>query len=388
MKNTLLIAVCSLIRICSAATEIKQFDFYGRTVMVPLDPTLQHLRFDSKNISFIKVSTQLKAMHKLDLPNTFRQLRQEAKKMKLDRVGYFQLIKVFSMKAFPEQSADFRKAIAWYGLRDVGIDVILVGSHDYFNLFVRLDQEPDGCYSMSSGGKKYFSVTKGEIPYNKMEVFRPLLLQDSAMDPLSLDISCLPELGNSIVGRSREFEYNNRNYVLNTRYNANLVSYMNDLPRFRIGTHLYNLRPSEEAGKSLDDSLKIWMLGMSYSEKLSFILNMVQRAFPYKADRDYRPREKRNFIEQTLADDYTDCEDKAALFCYLAKNYLNSNTILIYSQSATHVTAALELEKNAPGYTFKLNNKGYLICEAACTGYKPGATILTQKQIKTAEIYQ
>jgi hypothetical protein len=386
-KVFLLFTTAATAALAFGAVENTQFAFYGRTVEVPLEAQLQTYKFETKAINFTKISTQLKAMHKLGLDGTFKKLRKEAKKMKLDKVGYFQLIKVFSMQAFPDQTSDFRKALAWYGLRHDGVDVILAGSNNYFNLFVRLEQEPDGGYAMSNQGKRYYSVTKGDIPYDKLEVYRPFLLQDSALESLSLDVSQLPELGTAIAGKVRQFEYNNRNYTLNGRYNANLVDYMNDLPRFRVGTHLYNMRPSSDAERSIDDSMKVWLQDMTYGDKLNFILNMVQRAFPYKADKDYRPREKRNFIEQTLADEYTDCEDKAALFCYLAKKYLGSNTILIYSKSSAHVTAAIEMQANAPGYTFKLDNKGYLICESACLGYKPGATILSQKEIKAAEIF-
>src|SRR5688572_24752721 len=139
MRNTLfLIIALTSLAASKAAVENKAFVFYGRSVEVPLENQLQNFKFEVQTVNFTKVNSQLKAMHKLGLEQTFTKLKEEARQMKLDKVGYFQLIKVFSMQAFPNQSADFRKALAWYGLRHDGVDVILVGSKDYFNIFVRL----------------------------------------------------------------------------------------------------------------------------------------------------------------------------------------------------------------------------------------------------------
>lgn len=362
------------------------FDFYGRSVELEAEAALTQFQFNNRELNYYKVSSQLKAMHALGLDHTFRKLEKSAKEMSLDNLGYLQLLKVFSMKAFPEQTPAFRISLVWYGLRHKGIDALLAGQNDYINLFVRMDQEMDGGFSMTHLGKKYYSATR-EIPYSALEVYRLPLLQDSSYNGIEIIGNSLPNLGNNIASKPRSFWYGNREYKLSTKYNADLVNYMNDLPRFRVGRHMYLVKTSPEAGKSLDDSLVVWMKNMSQSEKQSFLLALVQKAFPYKADRDYRKYEKRNFIEQTLADDFTDCEDKAALYCYLAEKYLNAKTILIYSKNLQHVNCAVEMPANAPGYSFKYGNKPYLIMEPAFSGYKPGETDMLLSDLEKAVIF-
>jgi hypothetical protein len=137
----------------------------------------------------------------------------------------------------------------------------------------------------------------------------------------------------------------------------------------------------------MNDSLVVWLKGKTYAEKLSFLLTLVQGAFPYKADRDYRSHEKRNCVEQTLADEFVDCEDKAALFCYLVNKYLYAETVLLYCKKATHVCCAIELPEKSPGYTFKYFGKPYLVCEPAFAGLKPGETSLSKDEILHLEIF-
>jgi len=364
-----------------------QFPFYGKTVTVNIPNELIDFSFPENNFDYILVSRNLNEIHKLKLNETIDELRQQSKDFSLDNIGYFQLLKYFSASCFPKQTNNFRKAIVWYGLRQGGVDAVLGGNTAYFNLFVRMENSPDGGFAITHQGKKYVSASVDKIQYASLEIYRLQLMQDSAAEALQLDMYNTPLLGHTIKSKTRTFSYGNQTFTLNTKYNSDVVNYLNDLPSFRIGSYLYTLAPSEEAQKSMDDSLEIWLKNKTYGEKLTFILALVQNAFPYKADADYRKSEKRNFVEQTMADEYIDCEDKAALFCYLVNKYLGAETVMLYSKSATHVCCAIELPEKAPGFTFKYFGKPYLVCEPAFEGLKPGETELTKDEIMHLEVF-
>lgn len=370
-----------------AEKTLMQFPFYGRMVSVNVSMELKSFAFPEEKFEYILVSKNLNEINKLKLGESIEELRAQSKSFSLDNIGYFQLLKFFSASCFPNQTNNFRKAIVWFGLRQAGIDAILAGNETYFNLFVRMENSPDGGFAVTHQGKKYTSASIDKIPFSALEVYRLQLMQDSAMEALQLDMYNTPQLGHTIKSKSRTFNYGNKTFTLNTKYNSDVVNYMNDLPSFKIGSYLYTVEPSAEAQKSMDDSLAHWLVGKTYNEKLSFILALVQNAFPYKADADYRNREKRNFVEQTMADDYIDCEDKAALFCYLVNKYLSAETVLLYSKSATHVCCAIELPENAPGYTFKYYGKPYMVCEPAFEGLKPGETELSKDEIMHLEVF-
>lgn len=385
-RKIIILGIAMAAMLPAKAAEVV-FDFYGKDLLVEVDSRLMDMNVNTHAVSYKKINNYINAFEKYGAKTTLAFLKKRADQLLLDDVGYYQLLKVFSMEAFPQQSQDFRKLLVWFGLRNAGYDALLGGANNYLNVFVRLNHETDGGFEMKYRGLKYSSATAGAIPYRELEIYNPELFRDSAAYEIKFEMTQTPLLGNDIETKTRSFLYNDRNFDLNARFNRNLVSYMNDLPRFRVGTHMYNVAPSKDAEISIDDSMQVWLKDLTREQKLAFILALTQKAFPYKADGDYRKREKRNFIEQTLADDYSDCEDKAALFCYLAEKYLKYNTILLYSKNATHVTAAIELDATAPGYNFKIGKTPYLICEGACIGYKPGQSLLSIREIQESEIF-
>lgn len=371
----------------AAAGTSMQFPFYGRMASATVPAGLAAIQFPQTAFEYINVARGVNEMAKQNCSTLVASLQQTATSFHLDNLGYLQLLKVASLRLFPAQTFPFRKAFVWFGLRQAGIDAILAGADDFINLFVRMENSPDGGFSVTHDGKRYISASPEKIQKSSIEVYRLQLMQDSARNPIQLDMYNTPLLGHDIRSRERSFRYGTKTFTLQTKYNADVVNYLNDLPVFRIGSYLYTLAPSAEADKSMDDSLTVWLQGKSYNEKLDFLLAMVQGAFPYKADGDYRSHEKRNFVEQTMADDYVDCEDKAALFCYLVNKYLSAETILLYSKTATHVCCAIELPEGAPGYTFQYYGKPYMVCEPAFQGMKPGQTSLTKEEIMHIEVF-
>lgn len=387
MRLNYFTAILGFATLLQAKAVERRFAFYGKEVSVDVDQRLQTLQINTSMLDQKHIGSYTQQMQKMGLSTTLTQLKTTCDRLLLDDVGYFQMLKVLSMQGFPNQTPAFRIMLVWYGLRNAGYDALLTGGKKYVNVFVRLNQETDGGFEMKYRGLTYVSATADKVPYSELEIFNVPQFRDSATRCINFEMKELPELGDDIETKTRSFTYKDKNFDLQARYNRNLVDFMNDLPRFRVGTHLYHVQPSADAEQSIDDSMEVWLQHMTREEKLSFILALTQKAFPYRADAEYRKHEKRNFIEQTLADDYTDCEDKAAIFCYLVEKYLGDKTILLYSKSATHVTAAIELNATAPGYTFKIGKTPYLVCEAACNGYKPGQSLLSLREIQESEIF-
>lgn len=364
------------------------FNFYGNTVIVHFDEGLKSISIPDKGLTLKTLNNKLSEMDKLGLKNTIDELYLKGQSFSLDGLGFLQLLKKFTQFAFPNQNFTFKKTVVWYGLRYKKFDAIILGNEDYFNLFIQTDFEADSGFRITEDGKQYISATSEKLKSNRIQIFKPEIFKDSANNPVDFDPFNTPKLGNTTGTKTRVFEYNNRTYIFNGKYNKNLVDYLNELPGFKIGSYMYNFQPSEAAESSINDSMQVWLADKGYREKLDFLLNFVQMAFPYKADTDYRPREKRNFVEQTISDEFTDCEDKAAMFCYLAQKYLFAETVLLYSKQKIHVCCAIELPQNSPGYTFKRDGSPYLVCEPAYQGYKAGETNLSPSEILHLQIYK
>jgi hypothetical protein len=367
-------------------TSFSTFEFYGQHVVLPSTGALSRIVFPSAGIQSKTLNGVLNEMDRAGNV-CVKVLKNRCTELELDNLGYFQLLKSFSLQCFPAQTPNFRKALVWYGLRQAGIDAILAGNESYLNLFVRMENTPDGGFSLTHKGVRYISASVDNIAFSQLEVWSPDLFKDSAREALQLDMYHTPRLGKELVFKPRPFVAGGGEHVLYACFNLHLVNYLNDLPSFRIGSYLYTLPPGAESLRCLDDSIRQWLSGQTYAQSLSFLLEMVQNAFPYKADSAYRTREKRNFVEQTLADDFVDCEDKAAFFCFLVNRYLSASTVLLYSRDKSHVACGIELPDKATNFSFKYLNRPYLICEPSFYGLKPGETELSIEDMRSMEIY-
>jgi len=99
---------------------------------------------------------------------------------------------------------------------------------------------------------------------------------------------------------------------------------------------------------------------MNTKNGIDYLMHFTRYAFLYESDTDVFGREKRLSPEETLLYDYSDCEDRAALFFCLVKEIYNLPMIvLVYPK---HVSIAIEFEKPI-GQTIAYNGKKYSVCE-------------------------
>jgi hypothetical protein len=122
----------------------------------------------------------------------------------------------------------------------------------------------------------------------------------------------------------------------------------------------FNIPLSKETYGSLIPLLKRNIKGMSQIKGVDYLMRFTRNAFLYEPDEDNFGKEKRLSPEQTLFSDYSDCDDRAALFFYLVKEIYNLPMItLLYP---THITMAVKFEK-AVGKPISYNGSNYYVCE-------------------------
>lgn len=99
---------------------------------------------------------------------------------------------------------------------------------------------------------------------------------------------------------------------------------------------------------------------MSQTKGVDYLMRFTRNAFLYEPDEDNFGKEKRLSPEQTLLSDYSDCDDRAALFFYLVKEIYNLPMIaLLYP---THITMAVKFDKPV-GKPILYNGSNYYVCE-------------------------
>lgn len=148
----------------------------------------------------------------------------------------------------------------------------------------------------------------------------------------------------------------------------NALDFLQDIPVSAIeGTDatdylMYAGMPlSDKAGHDLLTMLFAQVNGKTESEAANILLNFVQTAFEYKTDGEVWGRERPFFPEETLYYPYSDCEDRAILFCNLVQEILRLDVAFVSYPG--HLAAAVHFNDDIPGDYFVVNGKRYLVCD-------------------------
>ncbi|RZL45940.1 MAG: hypothetical protein EOP00_16510, partial [Pedobacter sp.] len=122
----------------------------------------------------------------------------------------------------------------------------------------------------------------------------------------------------------------------------------------------FNIPLSKETYQSLIPILKKNVKKMPIQKGVDYLMRFTRYAFLYEDDEEYIGKEKRFSPEQTLLNDQSDCDDRAALFFYLVKEIYNLPMIAILYP--THITMAVQFEKPI-GDVVVYKGKSYSVCE-------------------------
>jgi hypothetical protein len=122
----------------------------------------------------------------------------------------------------------------------------------------------------------------------------------------------------------------------------------------------FNIPFSKTTYASLIPALKKTVNGKSAKAGVEYIMFLVRNAFDYGPDSTIYGREKRFSPEETLAADWSDCEDHAALFFALVREVYNLPMIVL--SYPDHINVAVKLEK-PKGIPVVHKGHRYTICE-------------------------
>jgi hypothetical protein len=111
---------------------------------------------------------------------------------------------------------------------------------------------------------------------------------------------------------------------------------------------------------SLIPRLQTTLKKKSKEEGVEYIMFLVRNALGFEADSLMYGREKRFSPEETLASEWSDCEDHAGLFFSLVREVYDLPMIVLSYPG--HVNVAVKLDK-PKGKTILHNGSIYTICE-------------------------
>lgn len=363
-------------------TRAVEVDFYGHTVKIDYDNKLNNIRYESAVEQFIKSFDEKSASS--DYVSLVNQLHQASQNFGLDDVGKVLLVNAFTKKAFAHRPPNFKTLITWYILYRDSMDVMLCYNKRKISLYGRLNITPYGIGYINKGGKVYtdlsFTLAKGSI--GSVAEYRPKNYNRQPKRLIQLNTNKYPKIDALKKSKAFSFIYNEKKYNFSASINQSLILYLKDLPVVELGNLYVNYGFSQSLQHTLINSLKKTTAQMDGREAMGFLLKFVQ-SIPYKTDDDQWGYERYSFAEETLFNDYADCEDKVILYASLVKELLNIESIALVYEKDEHVAIALKLPKNVANFSFTYKGNKYLSAEPTGDGFELGRLGFDAKRVNS-----
>jgi hypothetical protein len=355
----------TLVSVTATAGETVQnlrFEFCGDTISVPVDAAL--IRSFNSTPTQESVQEFYSALDKSNYQPAIMALTSFRDGHKLNDWIYYQLIRKTAQQISPKVENYERYTLyKWFLLSKSGYDARL-GIADNRLLFYVLSN--DNIYNIPyymSEGRQYVCLNIHDyaaIDIAKYPVVPVELDVTEGKKAFSYRITQMPDFAAAdYTTKDLGFSYNNRQYHFKVRINPQVKTMFTNYPVVDYESY-FNIPLSKETHSSLIPLLKEEVKNMKQLKGVDYLMQFTRNAFLYEDDNKVFGKEKRMSPEQTLLHEYSDCDDRAALFYYLVKEVYDLPMIAVLYP--THITIAVKFDKPT-GETIEYNGSKYSLCE-------------------------
>ena len=329
------------------------FDFFGQEVSFYTDEKFKSAIFYPRNqkgiVNFFDV------LASSDYSSTIQDINTIREKLALNDWAIYLLVTKLSESLF--STPDEVRLFSWFMFNKLGyaVKVGLANKHVVLMHYIKKNIYSTPNYTFN---KKHFYVVanyaKGSV--GKLYTYKQNYPDaDKAMD---LGLRKLPNFKKDIKSKNLSFREFGKTYSTTYHYDKNLLDFMATYPQADYETY-FNAPMSESVYQEIAKDIKKYVDGKTSSVAINFVLSFVQKAFDYKIDQDQFGREKVMFAEETLYYDQSDCEDRAILFSYLAKELFGISVIGVKYKD--HMATALYIPMT--GDSVKSGGKKFVIAD-------------------------
>ncbi|TKC05743.1 hypothetical protein FA048_17995 [Pedobacter polaris] len=338
------------------------FDFYEGTFNFSADQTL--------NIDFSAELTQPSVRdfyNKLDQSNykgMISDLLAYKEKYKLNDWLYYQLIRKTAQQISPKAENYNRYTLyKWFLMTKSGYDAKVAIGNNQIIFYVRNNEDISDIPFFMINEKKYMCLNYHDYGklFKREETYIPVKINiPEAIIAFSYKVTKMPDFKpEDYIEKQIAFNYKHKAYHFSVRVNNEVSSIFKNYPIVDFESY-FNIPLSRETYQSLIPILKENIKKMPVKKGVDYLMRFTRYAFLYEDDEKLIGKEKRFSPEQTLLNDQSDCDDRAALFFYLVKEIYNLPMIaMLYP---THITMAVQFDKPI-GDVIVYQGKSYSVCE-------------------------
>ncbi|MFB6280300.1 MAG: hypothetical protein ABEK75_12410 [Salinibacter sp.] len=306
-----------------------------------------------------------KTMAKGPYRPTLKVLQKQRKEIGLSDWGYYRYLRDLSAKLYGNNASNEQTLWTWFMMMKSGYAARVGYRQGKVLLMLPVADKIYGRPQMYIDGQRYYLMVE------KMSgALRTYKGQHSTADQvLQLDEGSLPTLSTPPKRRTVAFTFQDKRHKLEIAYNPSTVDYLRNYPNVELSV-LLGAGVSSEAQSAFKETLQPLVADRSPREALNLLLKFAQFATDYKRDQDHFGEERYLFPEESLATDYSDCEDRAILLAYLTRTLLDRDVVGL--QWPNHVALAVRagdgLTVTEDDHTVTVDGETYIYADPTYIG--------------------
>ena len=277
---------------------------------------------------------------------------------------YYQLIRHTAQQIAPKAENYARYTLyKWFFLAKSGYDATLGIGNNEILFYVYSNENIYDIPLYEKDGRQYVCLNYhdyGKIDFDKDTIKEIAVTVPEGQKAFSYKVTSMPDFRpTDYAEKDLQFSYHKKVYRFKVLMNPQVQTIFANYPIVDFESY-FNIPLTKETYSSLIPKLKQNISGLSCIEGVDYLMRFTRYAFMYENDQDNFGKEKRLSPEQTLLNQYSDCDDRAALFYYLVKEIYNLPMIaMLYP---THITIAVKFDKPV-GEPVIYNGSEYYVCD-------------------------
>jgi len=356
-----------LLLICLSTTvfaKVKtvEIEFYGQQIHLEYEDVLAQV--SGVKFNEPEFTNFLKKQESKNHTEVLRQLQGLKSSLNLNDWMYFDLLHRFIGQMLVSGNDYEKTLLSYYLLAKSGYDskITFLNHEMWLNVYTE-----DKLYEISTiflGNKNFVNLTAA-INKQKDYANQIYLLEypiSNAKKAFSFDIISLPNLASRTKEVEVDFDFKGTPIHLEIEIDLNLIELINNYPIIDEVSYLETpLSPTAIA--SLRPQLMAYMKDMNEETKMEFLVSITRMAFDYKEDYEAFGRNKPMIAEELFFHQYSDCEDRCALFYNLNKITLDLPLLIIALPDHLSIAVAMQTEPTHVRNLIKYEGRDYYFCD-------------------------
>lgn len=353
---------CLFLNGLNAAASAIKIDFYGQEIDLTYDESIAEVygtKYDEE--AFIKFLKNKEVSAYQGLVSQLKAIKQE---MNLNDWMYFELMHN-SIQHMLQTGNKYEKTLfAYFLLSKSGYDskITFMNHKIWVNVYTE-----DELYEISTillGNKNFVNLTSAVDKKDKAQN-QVYLLEYKMPGPkraFSFDMEALPNISPQPKNVSVGFDFKGQPIKLDITIDLNMIEILQNYPIFDEVSYLETpLSPT--AIRSLKPQLEHYMKDMNEETQLEFLASITRMAFNYKEDHQAFGKNKPMIAEELFFYDYSDCEDRCALFYNLNKLTLDLPLLVIALPDHLSIAVAMKNPPSRAGNVITYQGREYYFCD-------------------------